>query len=123
MTPITVKNVNTDGKWAKFTFYIHGSNLNNATVKLTLGLGEGNGSLKAGYVEGFAYFDNAEFKEITKKEYDDSLSEAINLVQPIGTCVSNGEAAEYKDEETAKAKYSEFKYQVSLEDNLSRFRY
>ena len=119
LDPITVKNVNTDGKWAKFTFYIHGSNLNNATVKLTLGLGEGNGSLKAGYVEGFAYFDNAEFKEITKKEYDDSLSEAINLVQPIGTCVPNGEAAEYKDEETAKAKYSEFKYQVSLEDNLS----
>lgn len=119
LDPITVKNVNTDGKWAKFTFYIHGSNLNNATVKLTLGLGEGNGSLKAGYVEGFAYFDNAEFKEITKKEYDDSLSGAINLDQPIGTCVSNGEAAEYKDEETAKAKYSEFKYQVSLEDNLS----
>lgn len=119
LDPITVKNVNTDGKWAKFTFYIHGSNLNNATVKLTLGLGEGNGSLKAGYVEGFAYFDNAEFKEITKKEYDDSLSGAINLEQPIGTCVSNGEAAEYKDEETAKAKYSEFKYQVSLEDNLS----
>lgn len=127
--PVIFKNINTDGKWAKFTFCVEGSDLNNSTVKLTLGLGEGNGSLKSDYVEGFAYFDNAEFKTLTKKEFDDlrqEFSDGVTRVYENGltanlngkTYADNGSAKEY-DEATAKNNYTEVKYGLNLQADLN----
>lgn len=124
---VAFKNINTDGKWAKFSFYVKGSEINAATVKLTLGLGEGNGSLKTDYVEGFAYFDNAEFKTITQEEFNTGISGiSVKRVYESGltenlngkTYADNGSAAEY-DEATANAKYTEVKYALNLQADLN----
>ena len=124
---VAFKNINTDGKWAKFSFYVKGSEINSSTVKLTLGLGEGNGSLKSDYVEGFAYFDNAEYKSLTKKEFEDgtngltvdSVYEGGKIEKLNGkTYLDNGSAADY-DEAAASTKFTEVKYNLDLKADLN----
>lgn len=123
LNPIAFRNINTKGEWAKFSFYLKGSDLNNVTVKIVLGLGEGNGSLVKDYVKGFAYFDNVEFKEITKAEYDNSNEKQVyelglNETLSAQSYLDNGEASEY-DDATAKTKFTNVKYALDFTANLS----
>ena len=67
---IYYENINTQGKWVKFETYVKGSDLSTTTFTLTVGLGYGNGTFTKNYVEGFAYFDNAQVKILTKAEYN-----------------------------------------------------
>ena len=56
----------TDTEWTKYTIYIKADDVYESNFSLALGLGYD--SLSA--TEGTAYFDNVEFKHITKAEYD-----------------------------------------------------
>lgn len=71
---VLIDNINTEGKWAEYSVYVKGSEINTATFSLTLGLGRGSKSNTDGYVEGFAYFDNVSYTSYTKAEF-----EALNL--------------------------------------------
>ncbi len=66
---IEVRDINTNGKWEKIEFVIKGSTFNSASFNLTVGLGRGNGTFKADYVEGFAFFDNVQAKVYTASEF------------------------------------------------------
>lgn len=66
---IEYRNINTNSKWEKIETVIKGSTFNSATFTVTLGLGRGNGTFKADYVEGFAFFDNVEATVYTASEY------------------------------------------------------
>lgn len=67
---VYLDNINTNGEWALFNVYIKGSNIATTSLTLTLGLGKGNGISKQDYVEGYAFFDNVNFKTYTKTEYE-----------------------------------------------------
>ena len=66
---IEYRDINTNGEWKKIETVIKGSTFNSSTFTLTVGLGRGNGTFKAGYVEGFAFFDNVEATVYSASEY------------------------------------------------------
>ncbi|MBO4262605.1 MAG: hypothetical protein J5903_02335, partial [Clostridia bacterium] len=72
--PLVVNNIDTAGVWTKYSVYLKPSRFVTTTYKLTLGLGEGDSINKYGYTEGFAYFDNAEYKLIDKDAYDAAVT-------------------------------------------------
>lgn len=73
--PLFIKNINTGStvgengsKWVKYSIYVAPSLT--ATTNLTVVLGLGDGKTSEHHVNGFAYFDNVEYKIIDKADYD-----------------------------------------------------
>lgn len=74
-----IKNINTEtmdasnltNGWAQYTFYLKGSSYSSTTFNLVLGLGQGGGTDRLDYVNGYAFFDDIECKVITNDVYDD----------------------------------------------------
>ena len=79
--PFIIKNINTDGNWAKYTLYLSSSDFTTSSFKLVLGLGFGSKANTTEYVEGFAFFDNVTYKTISRSEYLEATNgvEEINL--------------------------------------------
>ncbi len=76
-------NINTNGEWTLFEVEIKTYEYSNSTLSVTLGLGKGNAVGKSGYVEGFAYFDNAQVKTYNKQEFDAiKTAPSANLIVP-----------------------------------------
>lgn len=78
--PYVVKNINTQGNWAKISIYVEGSSLRESSYKIVLGLGMGSSAITDEYVEGYAYFDNVTVKEITGTEFEAAKATAIDNV-------------------------------------------
>lgn len=74
-----VKNIQTD-EWKQYTFYLKGSSFADTKFSIVLGLGQNGGSDHFGYVNGYAFFDNVEYKELTLDEYDT----ATNGITAVG---------------------------------------
>ena len=70
VAPLVIKNIDTESHWAKYTLYLSASDFATSSFKVVVGLGFGSKDIRADYVEGFAYFDNANFEIIDKAEYD-----------------------------------------------------
>ena len=68
-----VKNIQTD-EWKEYTFYLKGSSFADTKFSLVLGLGQNGGSDHFGYLNGYAFFDNIEYTELTAAEYDAATS-------------------------------------------------
>lgn len=92
LSPVIVKNIDTDGEWVKYTLYLRANELTDSSFKVVLGLGFGSGKFKNQYVEGFAYFDDVTFAEITADEYNASgASKTFGLFTAEGENVSDDE--------------------------------
>lgn len=76
MEPLVIKNINTEGKWQKFEFYLEASNISTSTFKVVLGLGFGSKEIQKEYVEGFAFFDNVYYEEISASDYAEKAANA-----------------------------------------------
>ena len=72
--PFIIKNINTEGEWVKYTVYLSASDFATSSFKVVLGLGFGQDKITNEYVEGYAFFDNVNFKVIDKKAYDEAVS-------------------------------------------------
>ena len=57
--------------WVKYSFYLKGSSYADTTFSVVLGLGQGGGTDRHGYVNGYAFFDDIQCKLITPDAYDD----------------------------------------------------
>ena len=73
-----VNNINTSGitdnnGWVQYTFYVKASNYATTSFNLVLGLGQGGGNNKLEYVDGYAFFDDIEYRVLTADEYDKSV--------------------------------------------------
>ena len=69
-----VKNINTEGVtenngWVQYTFYLQGSSYADSTFTMVLGLGQGGGTDRFEYVNGYAFFDDVQCKLLTNEEY------------------------------------------------------
>ena len=76
--PLMVENINTQGVtenngWVQYEFYLQGSTVAESTFNIVLGLGQDGGTKRAGYVEGYAFFDDIECKIITGEDYTAGL--------------------------------------------------
>ncbi len=67
--PFIIKNINTNGNWAKYTIYLESSDFTTSSFKVVLGLGFGSKANTTEYVEGFAFFDNVTYKTISREDY------------------------------------------------------
>lgn len=84
--PLLIKNINTGSvvgengsKWVKYTIYVAPSVT--AATKLTVVLGFGSGAnSNENRVNGWAYFDNVEYKVIDKADYDAGVAAANDKV-------------------------------------------
>ncbi len=78
VNPLIVKNINTDGKWVKYSFYLKAHDYMETKFRVVLGLGFGSRDVCQEYVEGFAYFDNVTYEDITLTEYEKGLQNATD---------------------------------------------
>jgi len=147
--PLILKNIDTERKdengnhtgesnWVKYTVYLSSSDFSTSSFRLVLGLGFGSNEITTEYVEGYAFFDNAHFKTISKTEYETAVSASdiaasVNLYKDgeNNTYENNGEKFVYTqeraesdpykangekkdyDENTVKDYYTEVKYALS----------
>ena len=63
-----VKNIVAD-EWTEYTFYLQGSSYADSTFTMVLGLGQGGGTDRFEYVNGYAFFDDIECTLLTNDEY------------------------------------------------------
>lgn len=76
-----VENINTEqmdqatlsNGWKQYSFYIKGSSYSNTTFSLVLGLGQGGGTDRYEYVNGYAFFDDVQCKIIENKSFETSV--------------------------------------------------
>lgn len=78
-----VKNINTNGQWAKVELYLEASALTSSSYTLYLGLGLGSKLISTEHVEGFAFFDDVTFEKIEKEEYDAGVN-GLTVVNSFG---------------------------------------
>ena len=78
ISPVIVKNINTDGEWVQVNFYLNANDYADTSFRVVLGLGFGSKDVRQEYVEGFAYFDNVYYTDITREEYQTATSGDID---------------------------------------------
>ena len=64
-------------EWTQYTFYLKGSSFAPTKFSIVLGLGRSGGSDHLDYVNGYAFFDNIEYTELTRDEYD-TQTDSVN---------------------------------------------
>lgn len=72
-----VKNINTeimdeatlDNGWKEYTFYLRGASYTNTTFSIVLGLGQGGGTDRLEYVNGYAFFDDITCEIISNEKF------------------------------------------------------
>ncbi len=95
----TVENINTENMaadeltngWKQYTFLLKGASYADTTFSLVLGLGQGGGSYRGEYVNGYAFFDDIECKTITDDEYVQALTDLAIDSGDISTFEHEGE--------------------------------
>ena len=78
-----VENINTENMdegtlsngWKQYTFIIKGSSYSDTTFSVVLGLGQGGGTYRGEYVNGYAFFDDIECEIISNDTFDGMLTE------------------------------------------------
>lgn len=85
--PLLIKNIDTKGVWANYVIYLEASDYASSSYTVTVGLGFGSDTYQREYVEGFAYFDDIHFEELTEEEYVTATASAtnVNLFKADGT--------------------------------------
>ena len=79
-----VKNINTQkmdeatlvNGWKEYTFYLQGSSYTSTTFSIVLGLGQGGGTDRLEYVNGYAFFDDITCEIITNDTYAELMQVA-----------------------------------------------
>lgn len=84
--PLLIKNIDTKGVWANYVIYLEASDYAKSSYTVTVGLGFGSDTYQREYVEGFAYFDDIHFEELTAEEYATATASAtsVNLFDDDG---------------------------------------
>lgn len=114
---IYFNNINTNGEWALLKAKIQGFEYGTTTAYVTFGLGKGNALGKTGYVEGFAYFDNAHFEVFNKQEFNHDSDEVITVNKEENASIDMAFKT-YKsntaDSQNKNDKFSTFTYKLNL---------
>ena len=79
---VQIKNINTatinpdneNNGWVQYSFLLKGSSYASTTFTVVLGLGQGGGTDRWEYVDGYAFFDDVECELITNAKYAEALS-------------------------------------------------
>ncbi len=75
-----IDNIDTDGKWQKFTFYIAANQFRSSELYLEMWLGFGGQNDKETHAEGAVLFDSVTLADSTKEKYEASKSSAEKAI-------------------------------------------
>lgn len=72
LDPLEVKNINTENMsglddtngWKQYEFYLAATTFSDASFTIVLGLGQGGGTDRLGYVDGYAFFDDVQCETV-----------------------------------------------------------
>ena len=92
-----VKNIDTENMdlkdtngWKQYTFYLKGSSFADTTFSVVLGLGQGGGTDRLEYVNGYAFFDDIECKPIDNGTFDEAVADnAIDNVADFDSDITD----------------------------------
>ncbi len=106
-----VENINTEtmdegtlsNGWKQYTFLLKGSSYTDTTFSLVLGLGQGGGTYRGEYVNGYAFFDDIQCELISRATYDDKLAELAIPASDVVGFEHEGEDKVVNVAETANA--------------------
>lgn len=73
---IKIANVDTDGEWTTYTFYVQSNEKRTNSLYLELWLGEGGLNDTETHAQGAAFFDNLKMKKIDQAAYDQAEGDA-----------------------------------------------
>lgn len=78
---IDTQAVNPEGEnngWVQYNFYLKGCSYASSTFTVVLGLGQGGGTDKWEYVDGYAFFDDVECSVVSNDDYDDKIDSLVS---------------------------------------------
>lgn len=90
--PLIIKNINTEitnprptdsnglwvnNGWEKYEFVLNGSTYADTTFSIVLGLGQGGGTNRNEYVNGYAFFDDITCEKISNEAYQTEIGKGI----------------------------------------------
>ncbi len=83
---VQIKNIDTqavnpdgdDNGWVQYHFYLKGCSYASSTFTMVLGLGQGGGTDKLEYVDGYAFFDDVECSIVSNETYDETVTELVS---------------------------------------------
>ncbi|MDE6211154.1 MAG: hypothetical protein K2G42_04205, partial [Clostridia bacterium] len=81
--------VDNNGQWQQYSFYVAANQFRSSTLKLELWLGYGGSNDKATHAVGVALFDLTTIQEITKADYDGATDSATNKKIDLLTSYEN----------------------------------
>ena len=108
-----VKNINTEGVtenngWVQYSFYLKGASYTDTTFTIVLGLGQGGGTDRLEYVNGYAFFDDIECNIITHDDFN-TKTEGLSIVGLEDTkATKTVDASVSSDSKFAMDFYSQF---------------
>lgn len=102
--PLLIKNIDTKGVWANYVIYLEASDYAKSSYTVTVGLGFGSDTYQREYVEGFAYFDDIHFEELTAEEYA-SATAAVDSANKVNLFDNNGNAKDDLTQDQAGKTY------------------
>lgn len=110
-----IKNIDTssvtdNNGWAQYTIYVKACSYATSTFTVVLGLGEGSSVQSAGYVAGYAFFDDVDLRIISNEDYDKAVKDDTtnDYLVPYCTIDSTAKQKQFKtDEFDYKAIYPE----------------
>ena len=86
LDPLEVKNINTEGVtehngWVQYQFYLRGASFTDSTFRIVLGLGQGGGTDRYEYVNGYAFFDDIQFEMISNSDFGEAVKGKTKVVE------------------------------------------
>ncbi len=86
-----VKNINTeimdeatlDNGWKEYTFYLRGASYTSTTFSIVLGLGQGGGTDRLEYVNGYAFFDDITCEIISNEKFVEEIGKDSQITENV----------------------------------------
>lgn len=78
---IDTEAINPDGEnngWVQYRFYLKGCSYASSTFTVVLGLGQGGGTDRMEYVDGYAFFDDVECRIVSADDYDEKVDGLVS---------------------------------------------
>lgn len=104
--------------WVEYTISLKGCSYASSTFTIVLGLGQGGGTDKFEYVDGYAFFDDAECTVVSNETYDEQVKDL-----PEDNKVDILTDAEKKIFEADKSYKDQFEYAIDLSSGVTSDAY
>ena len=104
--------------WVEYTISLKGCSYASSTFTIVLGLGQGGGTDKFEYVDGYAFFDDAECTVVSNETYDEQVKDL-----PEDNKVDILTDSEKKIFEADKSYKDQFEYAIDLSSGVTSEAY